>query len=272
MRAAIRGVELHYDDGGDGEPVLLVHGFPLTRAMWDGVVAGLRDRWRVIVPDLRGHGDSEASAETSMRVYADDLIALLDEIGETRPVVVVGLSMGGYIAFELYRRHPGRIRAMVLADTRATRDAPEAARKRLETAAEVLSAGSRVVAEGMVDRLFAPSAPRELRDRWTRIMGATSPIGAAAALRAMAARTDSRRLLKRIPVPVLAVVGAEDVITPASEARAIAEAAPDARLRVIAGAGHMSPLERPAEFVEVLVEFLESLRDTSNSKGQRSRS
>ena len=266
MRAAIRGVELHYDVHGEGEPVLLVHGFPLSRRMWDGVVEGLRGRWRLIVPDLRGHGESEASDEASMRLYADDLAALLDEIGETRPVVVVGLSMGGYVALEFFRRHRNRVRALVLADTKATRDTPEAARKREETAEEVLAGGSAVVAEGMVERLFAPSAAPALRDDWKRIMAATPPAGAAAALRAMAARPDSRALLRRIAVPVLAIVGAEDVITPASDARAIAEAAPDARLRVIPGAGHMSPVERPAEFVAALGEFLESLASSSAFK------
>jgi 3-oxoadipate enol-lactonase len=259
MKATVGGVELHYDVHGEGEPVLLVHGFPLSRRMWDGVVEGLRDGWRLIVPDLRGHGDSEASHEATMRVYADDLAALLDEIGETRPVVIVGLSMGGYIALELYRRHRERIRAMVLADTRATPDTPEAARVRRQTAEEVLRDGSGVVAEGMVERLFAPSSSAALREEWKEIMARTPPTGAAAALRAMADRPDSRALLKRISVPVLAIVGAEDVITPASDARAIAEAAPDARLKVIPGAGHMSPVERPAEFVAALREFLGGL-------------
>jgi len=160
---------------------------------------------------------------------------------------------------------------MVLADTRATRDTAEAASARRESAERVLTEGSGVVAEGMAERLFAPSAAPELRDRWRAIMAATPPAGAAAALRAMADRPDSRRLLRSIAVPVLAVVGAEDVITPASDARAIAEAAPDARLRVIAGAGHLSPAERPEEFVAVVREFLESLddREKGKAKGER---
>ena len=261
-------MQLRYDVRGEGEPVLLVHGFPLSRRMWDGVVAGLEGRWRLIVPDLRGHGESHASDAATMRLYAADLASLLDELEETRPVTLVGMSMGGYIALEFYRRHRRRVRALVLVDTRATRDTPEAARVRLETADEVLREGSAVVAKGMVERLFAPSAAPKLRERWRKIMAATPPAGAAAALRAMATRTDSRRLLKRVTVPVLAVVGAEDVITPASDARAIAEAAPDARLRVIPGAGHMSPVERPDEFVEILREFLESLEESSKFKVQ----
>ncbi|MBW3628743.1 MAG: alpha/beta fold hydrolase [Gemmatimonadetes bacterium] len=259
MRATVRGVELHYDDSGDGEPLLLVHGFPLSRRMWDDVVPRLDGRWRAIAPDLRGHGESAVSESTSMRLYAGDLAALLDELGEKRPVVIVGMSMGGYIALEFYRRHPKRVRALVLADTRATRDTPQAARVREETAAEVLRDGSQVVAEGMVERLFAPSASPELREQWKGIMAATPPAGAAAALRAMAARPDSRRLLKRLAVPVLAIVGAEDVITPASDARAIAEAAPDGRVRVISRAGHMSPVEQPAEFAAILRDFLSDL-------------
>jgi pimeloyl-ACP methyl ester carboxylesterase len=192
--------------------------------------------------------------------FASDLRALLDLLGEKRPAVIVGLSMGGYVALEFYRRYPRRVRALVLADTRATRDSPDAARAREESAREVLRDGSRALAGAMAERLFAPTTPAALREEWREIMAATPPAGAAAALRAMAVRPDSRRLLQRMRVPVLAVVGAEDVITPASDARAIAEAAPDARLRVISGAGHMSPAERPDEFAAVLREFLASLK------------
>src|SRR5690606_24781543 len=131
-----------------------------------------------------------------------------------------------------------------------------AARARLETAERVLREGSGVVAEGMVGRLFAPGAPQTLKERWRAIMAATDPVGVAAAQRAMAARVDSRRLLRRIHLPVLVVAGNEDVITPPAEARAMAEAAPDARLRVIGDAGHMTPVERPAEFARILRDFL----------------
>lgn len=256
MHIEVAGVELHYEVHGEGEPVLLVHGFPLTGALWDGVVERLSGEMRLIVPDLRGHGASGASAETSMRRYADDLLAVLDAAGETRPVTLVGLSMGGYVAFEFYRRHPERVRALVLANTRATRDNPEVLAGRYDSADRVMREGSAVIADGMADRLFAPTTSPELRARWKAIMAASPPEGVAAALRAMAERTDSRRLLKRLGVPVLVIVGADDVITPAGEARAMAEAAKGGRIRVIPGAGHMTPVERPDEFAAALAEFL----------------
>ena len=259
MRVSVAGAELHYELQGEGEPVLLVHGFPLSARLWDEVVERLEGEWRLIVPDLRGHGESQASEEVTMRRFADDLAAVLDAAGERRPVTLVGLSMGGYVAFEFFRRHPERVRALVLANTRATRDAPEVLKGRHDTAERVLREGSGAVAGGMVDRLFAPSAPVALRERWRSIMAATSPVGIAAASRAMAARTDARRLLRRIGVPVLVIVGSDDVITPAGEGRAMAEAAPHGRIRLIAGAGHMTPVERPEEFAAVLAEFLRSL-------------
>ena len=259
MNVTVEGVELHYEVHGEGDPILLVHGFPLSGALWDGVVERLADRWRLIVPDLRGHGRSEASAETTMRRYADDLVAVLDAAGEKRPVVLVGLSMGGYVAFEFYRRHPERVRALVLANTRATRDAPEVLRGRHDSAERALREGSAAVSEGMVDRLFAPTTPPELRERWREIMAATPPAGVAAALRAMAERTDSRRLLKRVGVPVLVIVGSDDVITPANEARAMAEAAKWGRIRMISRAGHMTPVEQPGDFAAALEDFLRTL-------------
>ena len=259
MRVTIDGTDLHYEVHGRGEPVLLIHGFPLSGRLWDGVVARLRGRYRLIVPDLRGHGDSGATTEVSMGRFAADLAAILEEIGEKRPAVLVGMSMGGYVAFEFWRRYPDRVRALALVDTRAARDTAEAARARHELADRVLLEGSGVVADGMIDRLFAPDAPAELRERWRTIMAATPPEGVAAALRAMARRRGSVRTLRRMDVPTLVVVGAEDVITPPAEARAMAEAAPGATLRVIPGAGHMTPVERPEALGEVIGDFVRGL-------------
>ena len=258
-RATVGGIGMEYDVHGRGEPVLLVHGFPLSRRLWDPLVRELGGEYRLIVPDLRGHGGSEASGSATMRRYARDLVELLDHVGESRPVVVVGLSMGGYIAFELLRRHRERVRALVLANTRAGRDSPDAAAARLETADRVLREGSGVVADGMADRLFAPGAPDALRRRWHGIMAATDPVGVAAALRAMAARVDSRRLLRRVERPVLVVAGTDDAIIGAADARAMVEAAPRAKLRVVPGAGHMTPVEKPAEFAGIVRDFLAAL-------------
>lgn len=259
MHRLIGGVELYCEVHGEGEPVVFLHGFPLSGRMWDATAAALGGGFRCIVPDLRGHGRSGASEHAGMARYADDVVELLDALDERRPVALVGLSMGGYVALELARRHPERLRALALVDTRAGPDSDDAAAGRLETAARVLAEGSWVVADSMVDRLFAPDAPAALREQWRAIMAATPPTGAAAALLAMAERPDSFPTLRALRLPLLVVVGEEDAITPPDESRRMAEAAPHARLVVVPGAGHMTPAERPAEFAALLRDFLGAL-------------
>ncbi|HEX2092218.1 MAG TPA: alpha/beta fold hydrolase [Longimicrobiaceae bacterium] len=259
MEAVVGGVTLYYRLHGEGEPVLFVHGFPLSGEMWMPAVERLGGGFRCIVPDLRGHGASGVTAEASMEQYAEDLAGVLDAAGERRPVVLVGMSMGGYIAFEFLRRFPERARALALVDTRAQPDTEEGARVRYETAGRALREGSRVVAEGMVGKLFAPGAPEELRARWLGIMSATPPEGAAAALRAMARRPDSRDTLRGFVGPVLVVVGEEDAITPVEEARGMAEVAPGGRVEVVPGAGHMAPVEQPDTVAAVLCRFLREI-------------
>jgi 3-oxoadipate enol-lactonase len=259
MLRTIEGTTINYWVEGRGEPVLLVHGFPLASEMWKPLAARLRDRYRLIAPDLRGHGASQESAETSMESYARDLVALLERAGENRPVVLVGLSMGGYIALEFVRRFPQCVRALVLANTRASADTEEQAATRQHTAARVLEEGSSVVAEQMRTKLFAPAAPDELRQTWYRIMAASPPVGVAAALRAMARRPDSFATLAAFERPVLIIAGEEDAIIPLEEAEAMRRASPRAELEVIRHAGHMTPVEQPDDFADAMRRFLQAL-------------
>ncbi|HKQ49799.1 MAG TPA: alpha/beta hydrolase [Phycisphaerae bacterium] len=259
MVIEIDNLALHCEVFGEGEPVLFIHGFPLSGEMWRGAAEALSDRWRCLVPDLRGHGRSAASAAASMARYADDLAAMLDKLREWRPVVVVGLSMGGYIAFEFYRRHRARVRAMVLCDTRAEADAPDGAAKREAMAQEVLKNGSRAAADVMVDKLFAPGVSPQLRQHWHDAMSRNPPVGVAAAARALATRPDSTSTLTTIDCPTLFVVGREDTLTPPAPMEAMARAIRGARLEIIEGAGHMPPVEQPGEFNRILRGFLESL-------------
>lgn len=256
MNISIDGRRLHCDVHGNGPPVLLVHGFPLAGRLWDPVVAALRHDYRLIVPDLRGHGSSEATSTATLGDYADDLARLLDAIDEQHPVVLVGMSMGGYIAFEFCRRHRGRVRALVLTNTRAQADTPEAAEGRRETAARVQREGSAVVADAMTAKLFGPAAPAALRDEWHAIMAETPPAGVAAALLAMAERPASVDTLAALDCPILIVAGEHDAITPPADARSMLAAAPQARLEIIPAAGHMTVVEQPARFVAVLADFL----------------
>ncbi|HEV2149514.1 MAG TPA: alpha/beta fold hydrolase, partial [Longimicrobiaceae bacterium] len=160
MEETVNGATLRHEVFGEGEPVLFAHGFPLSGALWHPVVERLGGGWRCIVPDLRGHGGSAATPDAGMDDHADDLARLLDALGETRPVVLAGMSMGGYVAFAFARRHPERVRALALVNTRAQADTPEQARGRLETAERVLREGSATVADAMAGKLFAPAAPQ----------------------------------------------------------------------------------------------------------------
>jgi len=260
MIAHVNGHDLYYVTRGRGEPLLFAHGFPLTGEMWNPIVERLSNGWTCIVPDLRGHGRSAISDDVSMADFADDLAGLLDAIGERRAVAFVGLSMGGYIAFEFFRRHRRRLRALVLADTRSSADTPEARAKREVLAAAVLKDGSKSAADGMIGTLFGPAASPELKAHWRAIMSLNPPRGVAAALRAMATRSNSTDLLARIDCPTLAIVGAHDAITTPDVMKDMHARIPGAALRVIAGAGHMAPVEQPDSFTDALRQFFEKLR------------
>ncbi|MGH2541470.1 MAG: alpha/beta fold hydrolase [Ardenticatenaceae bacterium] len=259
MKAVINGIQMYYEVHGAGSPVLFVHGFPFSGKLWQPLVEPMRDDYRLITPDLRGFGRSEASEETSMGQYADDLAALLDAIGERSAVTLVGLSMGGYVLFEFYRRYPERVHALVLADTRSQADTEEGRQNRFKLAARVRKEGSKVVADNMIGQLFAPHASEALRSQWREVMSTTSPAGVIAALHAMAARLDSTDLLESLNRPTLIVVGEEDPITPVADARKMQEAIAGAELEIIPAAAHMTPVEQPARFVAILEQFLDDL-------------
>jgi pimeloyl-ACP methyl ester carboxylesterase len=255
---------LAFTEQGSGPVVVLLHGFPLNRTMWAGQIRTLGASHRVIAPDLRGHGDSPApDAVYTMEAMADDVVELLDGQGVAEPVVVGGLSMGGYVALAMALKHPDRLRALMLIDTRAAADSPEAAKGREESAQAVLKEGHpRAVVESMIPKLFGKSTLARHPDRIESMraeMEKTSASGVAGALRGMAIRPDRRGDLAKITVPTLVVVGEEDAIAPPDEARAIAEALPDGRLDVVPGVGHLAPYEDPEAFDEVVLRFLQGL-------------
>ncbi len=260
MYATVNGIRMAYRDRGRGHEtaLLLVHGFPLDSRMWDAQVAALARLVRVVAPDLRGSGGSDASpGPYSMEQHADDLAALLDAL-DIRQAVVGGLSMGGYVAFAMWRRHPKRIRALVLADTRAEPDSPQGRANRDTTADRVRELGSAAHAEEMLRVALAPSSldtPR-IRERAFRIMSAQPVEGIVGLLGGMRDRVDSRALLATITVPALVIVGREDALTPPPGARAMAEGIPDARLVEVPRAGHLSPLENPRAVNAALRDFL----------------
>lgn len=263
--ARVRGIELAYEEAGAGDSaVLLLHGFLFSRAMWRGQTEALGREHRVVAPDLRGHGRTTVVAEGSatMDEMARDAAALLDELGVER-VVLGGLSMGGYVAFAFYRLFRERVRALILADTRAEADTEEGRRAREEMRRVALESGMEAIADSMTQKLLAPasfaSQPETVAFVREMILQ-TPPAGAAAALRGMAARDDQTSLLPDIEVPALVLVGSEDTITPLPSSEAMTRAIPGARLEVIEGAGHASNIERPAEFNRALAEFLKDVK------------
>ncbi|MET9759294.1 alpha/beta hydrolase [Streptomyces sp. NPDC006372] len=237
-------------------PLVLVHGHPFDRTMWAPQLDTFATDRRVIAPDLRGYGASPTTpALTDFSGFARDIEALLDEL-EVESCVLAGLSMGGQIVMDCYRLFPGRVRGLVLADTFPAAETEEGVRTRDAMADRLLREGIRGYADEVLERMVAPYAPAQVKDHVHRMMTATAPEGAAAALRARARRPDYRDLLTRVFVPALVVVGADDDFTPVSDARAMHAALPDSTLHVIEGAAHMPNLERPEVFDKALREFL----------------
>lgn len=257
-------MRLAYTDEGPGPAVVLLHGFPLGREMWKEQVDGIGSIYRVIAPDLRGHGDSPApEGDYTIDEMADDVVELLDGLGLDTPVVLGGLSMGGYVALSLIARYPARFRALMLMDTRAAADSPEAAGAREGLAQAVLAAGdSGPAVAAMLPRLFSKITLEERPERvepLKELMERNSARGIVGALRAMATRPDRRGDLAAIRVPTLVLVGEEDVVTPPAEAQALADAVVGARLEVIPAAGHLAPYENHAVANAVILNFLDGL-------------
>lgn len=258
-----RGLRLAYREEGRGLPLLLLHAFPLSGEMWKPQVEALAGTCRCIVPDLSGFGESEASPDGVCRMsdLATDAAALLDHLGIER-AVLGGLSMGGYAALAFCETYPDRLRGLVLADTRAGADSEEARRRRLETAEKVLKEGSGVLVESLAPKLLGPRTRAERPDLLEKIAGwiAAAPReGVAAAQRGMAERPDRSGALRRIAVPALILVGAEDEVTPPDESRRMQREIPGAELSILPGAGHLANLERPDAFNDALDSLLRRL-------------
>lgn len=262
MRALLEGgLELAYDDVGTGVPLLFIHGWPHNRTLWAAQLSALPTRARCLAPDLRGFGDSSVSAPYSIEQYADDLAALLALLGIER-AVVCGLSMGGYVALAMLRRHRSLVRGLILASTRATADTEAARDKRMRLIAFVQEHGVDALASrqlrSMVGATTFGTRP-DVLEALRQLMASAPAAGVIGGLEAMASRMDATNQLAGIDTPCLVVSGAEDTFTPPEEMRAMASAIPRSRLEVIQGAGHVCSYERPAAFNHVVSEFLAAL-------------
>jgi pimeloyl-ACP methyl ester carboxylesterase len=256
----VGGVRFRVADEGAGAVILFVHGFPLNHTMWRAQIDEFSKTHRVIAPDLRGFGGTDGALDSvPMEQFADDLAGLLDALAVEGPVIFCGLSMGGYIAWQFIRRHPARVAKLIVCDTRAAADSPEAAANRLKMADIVLKEGPEIVAWGMVPKLFAPGTSEnspQVVESVRQMMLSSNPAAIAAAHRGMAVRPDVTTWLPSLRVPTLVLCGEFDAISPAAEMKSFAELIPKAEFVVIPNAGHMAPMEQPELVNSAMRRFL----------------
>lgn len=261
--ARVREIEMAYDDVGSGPVVVLLHGYPFNRSMWSEQTAALSANYRVITPDLRGHGETTVTPEpATMQEMARDVDALLDKL-DIRRVTLGGLSMGGYVTLAFYRRFPLRVRALILADTRPQADTSKAQQSREEQAQKILKEGMQSIADDFLKKVLTTATLNEkpeIVERVREMILKTDSQGAANALRGMAVRPDQIDFLGEIFAPALILVGSEDQLTPPSDAELMKREIRGSRLEIIEGASHLSNLERPAEFNLALKSFLDALQ------------
>lgn len=254
--------EIVYHVVGEGPPVILLHPFPANHEFWLPVADVLSSRYRVILPDLRGHSDSGVGeGPATMERHAADLARVMDDAGVGR-ALLVGVSIGGYVLFEFWRRHRGRVAALVLCNTKAAADPPEARAARLQAANDVIERGTEAFFESMIPRLLGKStreARPDLVDGVLGMMRKMSPEDVAQVQRGMAERPDSMETLKTINVRTLVITGDEDILTGVNEAEIMRQHIANSQLRVIPKAGHYSPWEQPGEAGKLLRQFLDEV-------------
>ena len=253
-------VEVVYEALGEGKPVVLLHPFPVHREFWKPVATALSRNYRLILPDLRGHGDTEVGeGPATMEKHAADLARVLDDAGVSR-AIFVGVSIGGYVLWEFWRRYRERVAGLILADTKAQADTAEGRAGRLKAAADVLELGTEPYFQSMLPKLMGQTTHRtrpDLVDAAHRMMQKMSAADVSQVLRGMAERSDSVATLTTINVPTLVLVGEEDPLTPISDAELMRQGIAGAELKVISRAGHYAPFEQAEEVGKLVRAFVE---------------
>jgi 3-oxoadipate enol-lactonase len=254
--------EIVYRLLGEGPPVILLHPFPANHEFWLPVAEALSTRYRLVLPDMRGHGDSGVGdGPATMDKHAADIARVMDD-AEIGRAPLVGVSIGGYALFEFWRRHRGRVAALGLCNTKAPADASEARNGRLQAANDVIDRGTEPFFQSMVPRVFAKTT-RETRpdlvERALKMMRKMSPEDVAQVQRGMAVRPDSMETLKTINVPTVLITGDEDILTGANEAELMRQHISNSQLCVIPKAGHYAPWEQPEDAARILRQFLDTV-------------
>ena len=252
--------EIAYEIAGSGPPVVLLHPFPAHRRFWSPILPALISRYRVIVPDLRGHGQSEIGQGPAwMEKHARDLMRLLDE-ARVEKAAFAGVSIGGYILFEFWRRFRERVQALAICDSRPQADTSEAHANRLKAASEVIERGTGAFLDALVPRLMGTSTSARRPDLVAEarlMMNEMSPEDVSLVQRGMAARPDSVTDLKTINVPTLIIIGEEDVLSPPADGELMRRHISGSRLTIVPKAGHYAPWERPEEVGRALRQFFD---------------
>lgn len=258
MKTQVNGVTIAYSDQGTGLPIVFLHAFPLNRTMWATQERLLSSQFRIVTIDLRGHGESDTPPwRYTLEQSAGDVSALLGHL-EIRRALFVGLSMGGYILFAFYRRYAARVKGLILADTKAQADTEEGKNGRFQLAQIAYKKGPSAIADIMIPKLLSPATIQTNPDlvQQVRAMIEGNQIsGIAWDLMAMAERSDSVPRLSRITCPTQIIVGELDQATPPSDAKFMAEQIPHARLAIIPNAAHLSNLEQPEAFNQIVSTF-----------------
>ena len=255
MRLDWKGQQVQVREFGQGPAVVLVHGYPLDGAMWSGVARALSAHFRVLKPDLPGRGENPTAAEGGIEGYADFLEAIFGQLQP--PAGLAGFSMGGYVSLALLKRGPASVRAAALVDTRSGADDESGRAGREAAIAAVRAGGAAAIVDGMIPKLLSPAAAQNasLVERLQRIILRQKPETIESDLTAMRDRPDSTEFLARIAIPAIVLAGDQDVVTPPAEGQAMAAAIPGASFVSIAGAGHLTPMERPGAVAAALSEF-----------------
>jgi pimeloyl-ACP methyl ester carboxylesterase len=254
--------DIFYDVAGVGSPVILLHAFPVNHEFWLPVTKHLASRYRLIMPDLRGHGESGlGDGSATMQKHASDIARVMTDAGVDR-APLIGVSIGGYSIFEFWRRFRDRVSGLVLCNTKAPADAADARATRVKAADDVMQHGTEPFFEGMLQKVLAGTTRHsrpDLVEGALRMMRKMSAEDVAGVQRGMAERPDSVSTLKTINAPVLIITGDEDCITGVPEAELMKQNIAGSQMKVIAKAGHYSPWEQPYEVGTLLRQFLDSM-------------
>lgn len=263
MRLSSQDAELHYETLGEGPDLVLLHPFPTNHRFWLGVADMLASRYRLIAYDLRGHGDSTpGSGAATMEKHAADLARLCD-VTKVSKAIFAGVSIGGYVLFEFWRRHRERVAALILSDTRATPDTEEGRAARLKSAEDVQQNGPAAFLDSMVPKLLGQHTRDNRPDvveGARKMMAKMTATGIVAVQQGMAARPDSAPTLATISVPTLVLAGAEDTLTPLPDSELMRQRIPGSRLEVIPRAGHFAIYEQRNAAGKVVRDFVDGLK------------